>query len=690
MAVSVPPTITDEVLRYISQHWSVGAASHKTEAREMTGQVLPPWELSDAINPDTKRLPIARSSQFEQEKSNPTFRATMPNITAEASALPVIDSNSSPVASQSSVLTSLAQPTIKSIAEARFQQGASEKNIARLLHQAGLAAEILKESDFYLKVENEPYTPLYIERHSKELYLTHFLADSYGDKFIDAEMVFNISASGQLTLTQTATQNPFTGGESRYLDREFGKLFSKNLLDQGFAPAAQQALQAKSQVQLKQSNLTADTSTQLPISPDSSASIPPPPITQEDITSLTITPQQSAPLTDSSTQESTKHDAISVTQSNQKQLVPNCDSSTQKPYPAGSANSRLSKQNVPQPEQALQLSLFDNAFNAEKKDLHLPTTAPGATLKSRLETTSPRTTSGTVLDKHTNNQPSVAPPTTESPVSHTEQQSDRLISPMQIFQEFIDRLDKRTGEYLAKFQSSSPSLDTLRQWYKASRELGKPQKYLDRITSVGNDFKLGQPLPDKAFAVMQHDLQSHNERAHIITELDGLSDRDFLLLNQSITDYFNSAPSPPPTSAQVQQLQSAIAQLATKIEDLWTQHSQQTSSLNTSGKGIFRAWNQKYFEAVSAASKTLAQISTVLTQKEYKENQLIEWSKTVEVYQTWVNRPQTVAMNKIAEVFRLPQMQERLTNIEQTIQEQFQQRHLIDNQQQQRQQGIHR
>ncbi|PSB27696.1 hypothetical protein [Chlorogloea sp. CCALA 695] len=92
------------------------------------------------------------------------------------------------------------------------------------------------------------YLARQIERHGKELYLTHYLADDYGDLFLDAEMVFNISAQGQLTLTQTASQNPLTGYEYRTKgDRSFGQIFSRNLIEQGFGKAALSAFQTKQQ-----------------------------------------------------------------------------------------------------------------------------------------------------------------------------------------------------------------------------------------------------------------------------------------------------------------------------------------------------------------------------------------------------------------------------------------------------------
>jgi len=92
-----------------------------------------------------------------------------------------------------------------------------------------------------VRIENKPYIDLVIERHAYspnrkmvegDLMLTHY-RESHGDKWIDAEMVFGI-AHGRLWLRETATQNPFNGGESRRCDRSFANMFSRNLLNQGF------------------------------------------------------------------------------------------------------------------------------------------------------------------------------------------------------------------------------------------------------------------------------------------------------------------------------------------------------------------------------------------------------------------------------------------------------------------------
>jgi predicted RNA methylase len=117
------------------------------------------------------------------------------------------------------------------------QLGMIEKRIARFLEAAGIREAVTAGENFHLKIENEPYIPLVVERQSEQLYLTHYLQQN-GDMFIDCEMVFNIDEKGRLQFFETASQDPLRGGEHRAPDRIFAQVFSKNILDQGFAEAA--------------------------------------------------------------------------------------------------------------------------------------------------------------------------------------------------------------------------------------------------------------------------------------------------------------------------------------------------------------------------------------------------------------------------------------------------------------------
>ena len=127
--------------------------------------------------------------------------------------------------------------TLLVIAPVNEQTGAAAKNTARFLQQAELSATVLQGEDFHLRIENEPYIPLVIERHGDELYFTHYLTAN-SDTFIDTEMVFQILPDGKLWLKETAVQDPIRGGEHRAVDRGFAQVFSQNILEQGFAAAA--------------------------------------------------------------------------------------------------------------------------------------------------------------------------------------------------------------------------------------------------------------------------------------------------------------------------------------------------------------------------------------------------------------------------------------------------------------------
>ena len=130
---------------------------------------------------------------------------------------------------------------VSRIASAKEQTGGAEKQVAKFLENAGLAESVLQGEDFHLRIENEPYIPLVVERHGDQLYLTHYLTQN-GDMFIDTEMVLGISDQGLLTLQETAVQS--LGGEYRGYDRGFAQMFARNINHQGFAEAAQQSLEA--------------------------------------------------------------------------------------------------------------------------------------------------------------------------------------------------------------------------------------------------------------------------------------------------------------------------------------------------------------------------------------------------------------------------------------------------------------
>ncbi|MEM9485397.1 MAG: strawberry notch C-terminal domain-containing protein [Cyanobacteria bacterium P01_F01_bin.116] len=140
-------------------------------------------------------------------------------------------------------------PPIQQVALSKYQTRMAEKFVSKFLYEANLAEKVVKGEDFHLKIQNDPYIPLVVEAHKLaddhyQLYLTHYI-DINGDLVHDGEMVFNILSDGILQLDQTATQDPFRGGEHRVYDggdRYFAKRFASNIRAQGFSEAARAQL----------------------------------------------------------------------------------------------------------------------------------------------------------------------------------------------------------------------------------------------------------------------------------------------------------------------------------------------------------------------------------------------------------------------------------------------------------------
>ncbi len=179
-------------------------------------------------------------------------------------------------------------------------------------------------------------------------------------------------------------------------------------------------------------------------------------------------------------------------------------------------------------------------------------------------------------------------PSVEPATSATE-----TVDPMQLFQQVVERVDKRTNEMLTTIQSTSPSLNTLRDWYRAARELNKSEKHLNRISEIGSEFKQGTPLTDKAVTVMQTDFQAYYKQLMVVEQLSNLSDGDLVNLNQNITNYLNSPPPSPPPLADRQKVESEVKQITDYINTLGSQQSKQLATVEAMQKSPFRSWNGK-------------------------------------------------------------------------------------------------
>ncbi|MBE9137389.1 strawberry notch C-terminal domain-containing protein, partial [Nodosilinea sp. LEGE 07088] len=212
MEVVIPPERLERVLGVVmhQRNYTLAAFEFKEVARQLMGVSLPTLE------------------KVEIQKVKPPV-VSQPVVSA-------IASQPSPEPAEN-----LASPVVPDLPP----MGQLEKRILRFLRNAGIEQEVMNSQEFHLRIENEPFIPLVVERQGNELYLTHYLTQN-GDMFIDSEMVFRVRGEGQIEFKETAVQS-LRGGESRLPDRAFAQIFSKNIVQQGFAEAAQAQLQAQAE-----------------------------------------------------------------------------------------------------------------------------------------------------------------------------------------------------------------------------------------------------------------------------------------------------------------------------------------------------------------------------------------------------------------------------------------------------------
>jgi hypothetical protein len=214
MEVVIPPERLEQVLGVVmhQRNYTLAAFEFKEAARQLMGVSLPTLEKVEIqeVKPPVVSQPVTPASQPRPE----------PTVERPAVEIPV----------------SPAVPNLPPM-------GQLEKRILRFLRNAGIEQEVMTSQEFHLRIENEPFVPLVVERQGDELYLTHYLTQN-GDMFIDSEMVFRVRGEGQIEFKETAVQS-LRGGESRLPDRAFAQIFSKNVVHQGFAEAAKAQLQAQ-------------------------------------------------------------------------------------------------------------------------------------------------------------------------------------------------------------------------------------------------------------------------------------------------------------------------------------------------------------------------------------------------------------------------------------------------------------
>ncbi|MGP1384031.1 MAG: strawberry notch C-terminal domain-containing protein [Thainema sp.] len=239
-----PTTIGRERARLLNRYSDIDSAASEEAVEQANAIAYRDDQLETLADEYGEDARISFSDPTEQDLAVAAQDVRDPDQPNQEEATPATDEPSpdEPVEESLSAVADRAQepePKVACVGGWTEQSGQPEKYVGKLLEEAGLSQAVMADQDFYLKVENEPFIPLNIERHGEQLMLYHTLVEN-GDAYIDSEMVFNLSDDGSLNLAETAVHNPI--GESRGLDRAYAGMFARNLRQQGFAEAIQQQL----------------------------------------------------------------------------------------------------------------------------------------------------------------------------------------------------------------------------------------------------------------------------------------------------------------------------------------------------------------------------------------------------------------------------------------------------------------
>lgn len=120
--------------------------------------------------------------------------------------------------------------------------------IERILKEHALLDAFNTNEDYFVKIENEPYMPLTIEKHGSQIVIAHYFEQN-GDLVPDPDMEFEVingewSPVGlQLAIgayyraSECRDGRRFVNPRQLREQRQFARMWAKNLAAQGFARA---------------------------------------------------------------------------------------------------------------------------------------------------------------------------------------------------------------------------------------------------------------------------------------------------------------------------------------------------------------------------------------------------------------------------------------------------------------------
>lgn len=155
----------------------------------------------------------------------------------------------------------------------------------------------------------------------------------------------------------------------------------------------------------------------------------------------------------------------------------------------------------------------------------------------------------------------------------------------------------------------------------------------------------------------------------ILAVIEQLPERELINTVERTQAYFANKPPQPPSSAEQLATQQQVEKLQSQIGSLLKLQESQVTLLEAMQKNPLRGWNKKYDKAFNELEQTMQLIQKTIAQKDKKHHQLQVWTKQTETYQAWVSAPQTKQMYQVAEALKLPQIQQRINQIQNKLQQ---------------------
>jgi len=208
--------------------------------------------VAEVPGDERSRLETALASGFayvgEREPESPVGAIAVANgLAAEP---PVVEQGEVPEPQITPALAAMfgiednasTEPSARAIGGWSEQSGRAEKYVGKFLQDAGLSESVVAEREFYLKIDNEPFQSLSVERRGDRLTLA-LLGEEEGEAFRDREVTLQLGNDGKLDFLEASVNGQKVQGDSDTGDYTFGYAFAIAINDDdaSFAEAAREA-----------------------------------------------------------------------------------------------------------------------------------------------------------------------------------------------------------------------------------------------------------------------------------------------------------------------------------------------------------------------------------------------------------------------------------------------------------------